>query len=136
MPLADPEQLRHPTQLNRSSSPGLEYPQRPDRSSATKSGHLICCGPSGLPIVDTRVSLKLRFAIWKPEAEMRAGTGAKGMAKVEEVVTVALTDEQRSSIEKATGVSLREISVLKYSGEGARELNSALLQAFSVVACW
>jgi hypothetical protein len=67
---------------------------------------------------------------------MRAGTGAKGMAKVEEVVTVALTDEQRSSIEKATGVSLREISVLKYSGEGARELNSALLQAFSVVACW
>jgi hypothetical protein len=65
---------------------------------------------------------------------MRAGTGGK--ANAEEIMTVALTDEQRSAIEKATGVSLREISVLKYSGQRARELSPALLNAVSVVCCW
>jgi hypothetical protein len=55
---------------------------------------------------------------------------------VQEVATIALTDEQRSLIEKATGVSLRELSVLKHSGLGARELDPALLRTPIVVACW
>lgn len=60
----------------------------------------------------------------------------KEAADVKEVTTIKLTAEQRASIEKASGVSLKEISVLKHSGDAVRQLNASLLQAVSVVACW
>jgi hypothetical protein len=55
---------------------------------------------------------------------------------VTEVATVALTEEQKALIAKATGVSVNELSVLKVTGAGARQLNPALLEGLAVVACW
>jgi hypothetical protein len=55
---------------------------------------------------------------------------------VKEVATINLTDEQRSLIERATGVALREISVLEHTGTSARELSALLLKGSSVVLCW
>lgn len=55
---------------------------------------------------------------------------------IKEVATINLTDEQRAMIEDATGVKVRELSVLKHTGLGARALNPALLTGSSVVACW
>jgi hypothetical protein len=55
---------------------------------------------------------------------------------VKEVATIALTDEQRDMIEKATGVKLQELSVLRHTGSGARALNPVLIAGSSVVACW
>jgi hypothetical protein len=55
---------------------------------------------------------------------------------IKEVATIALTDEQRDMIEKATGVKLHELSVLKLTGAGARALNPVLVAGTSVVACW
>ena len=62
--------------------------------------------------------------------------GSKVTDGVREMATIKLTPEQRSSIEKASGVSLSEISVLKHSGDAVRQLNPSLLHAVSVVACW
>lgn len=53
-----------------------------------------------------------------------------------ELATIALTAEQKSHIAKATGVSISELSVLKVTGAGARQLNPALLSGHAVVACW
>jgi hypothetical protein len=55
---------------------------------------------------------------------------------INEVVTIGLTPEQRASIQEATGVAVKEISVLDYTGEGARELAPGLLSGISVVMCW
>jgi hypothetical protein len=55
---------------------------------------------------------------------------------VKEVASIKLTDEQRSLIERATGVALKEISVLEHSGQSARELNSAFVKATSIAMCW
>jgi hypothetical protein len=60
----------------------------------------------------------------------------KQSEQVKEVTTINLTDEQRSVIERATGVALREISVLEHTGISARELNPGLLKAVSMVLCW
>jgi hypothetical protein len=61
-------------------------------------------------------------------------TGKADDAK--EVATIKLTDEQRTAIERATGVSVKEISVLEHAGETARRLSPGLLKASSVVMCW
>ena len=53
-----------------------------------------------------------------------------------ELATVALTAEQKAHITKVTGVAVHELSVLKVSGGGARQLNPALLQGHALVACW
>ena len=55
---------------------------------------------------------------------------------VKTVATIKLTDEQRALIERATGVALKEISVLEHTGGSARELNKILVKASSVVLCW
>jgi len=55
---------------------------------------------------------------------------------IAEISTVSLTDEQKAHISKATGVAVHELSVLKISGGGARQLNPALLQGHALVACW
>jgi hypothetical protein len=56
--------------------------------------------------------------------------------EVHEIATVTLTQEQRAQIEKATGVKLNELSVLKVAGLAARQFNPSLLQGVAVVACW
>jgi len=66
---------------------------------------------------------------------MDLGAG-KVREDVKEVATIKLTDEQRSLIERATGVALKEISVLEHTGQSARELNSALVKAASIAMCW
>jgi len=57
-------------------------------------------------------------------------------AGVKTVATVKLTEEQRAQIERATGVPLKEITVLEHVGESARQLNSLLVKGNSVVLCW
>jgi len=57
-------------------------------------------------------------------------------SEVEELATIPLTAEQKAEIAKLTGVSINELSVLKVSGLGARQLNPSLLQGHTVVACW
>lgn len=49
---------------------------------------------------------------------------------------IKLTDEQRSLLERATGVSLKEITVLEHTGDSARQLNTVLVRGASVVLCW
>jgi len=56
--------------------------------------------------------------------------------KVKTVATVKLTEEQRVAIERATGVALKEITVLEHTGESARLLNNLLVKGNSVVLCW
>ncbi len=56
--------------------------------------------------------------------------------QVKELVTIKLTDEQRSLIERATGVVVKEISVLEHAGASARALAPGLLKASSLVMCW
>ena len=55
---------------------------------------------------------------------------------IKEVISVKLTDEQRAAIQRATGVSFKEISVIEHAGESARQLAPGLLKASSVVMCW
>lgn len=56
--------------------------------------------------------------------------------EVKEVATIKLTDEQREIIERATGVALKEITVLEHEGGSARTLSPWLLKGSSVVMCW
>ena len=56
--------------------------------------------------------------------------------RVKNVATVKLTEEQRAAIEKATGVALKEITILEHTGDSARQLNNTLLRGSSVVLCW
>jgi hypothetical protein len=65
------------------------------------------------------------------EAPRRCAYGAW-----QEVKTIPLTSEQKAEIEQSTGVSLNELTVLKLSGSGARELSPALVQGHAVVCCW
>jgi len=62
-------------------------------------------------------------------------TDSKG-GDAKEVASIKLTDEQRLTIERATGVSVTELTVFEHSGESARKLNPAALKASSVVMCW
>jgi hypothetical protein len=52
------------------------------------------------------------------------------------VAKIALTDEQRQQIQKATGVDLRTIEVLELTGEASRVLAPQLLKGTVVVCCW
>jgi len=56
--------------------------------------------------------------------------------RVKTVATIKLTEEQRNVIERATGVALKEITVLEHTGESARQLNNLLVKGNSVVLCW
>ena len=56
--------------------------------------------------------------------------------RVKNVATIKLTEEQRTLIERATGVALKEITVLEHTGENARQLNNLLVKGNSVVLCW
>lgn len=53
-----------------------------------------------------------------------------------QIANVKLTDEQRALIERATGVSLKEITVIEQTGDAARALNPSLLKASAVVMGW
>lgn len=56
--------------------------------------------------------------------------------EAKELATIALTDEQRSEIERVTGVAPKEMSVLEHTGSSAREFDCSLLKAQEVVLCW
>jgi hypothetical protein len=72
------------------------------------------------------------------EDEMSTGSGGKRIPG-EEVTNVVLTDEQRSLIEKATGVTLAECSLLKLSTKSTHEVKAAFLSggsSYAFVCCW
>jgi hypothetical protein len=62
------------------------------------------------------------------------------------VTTIKLTDDQRAAIEQATGVSLKELSLIEQSGAAARAVNMSrhlghvdllqCLKSVTVVMCW
>ena len=61
---------------------------------------------------------------------------AKSSKKAKQIANIKLTEEQRGVIEQATGVAVKELSIIEFTGENARELNATLLKASSVVMCW
>jgi len=65
---------------------------------------------------------------------MTTSSSTGGDAK--EVATIKLTDEQRSAIERATGVKVNEITVLEHAGESARRLSPGVLKASSLIMRW
>jgi hypothetical protein len=65
---------------------------------------------------------------------MNAAASKGGDAK--ELANIKLTDEQRSAIERTTGVKVSELTVLEFAGESARRLTPGVLKASSVVMCW
>jgi hypothetical protein len=67
---------------------------------------------------------------------MATSTKTTSKQNVKNVATIKLTDEQRTLLERATGVTLKEITVLEHTGESARQLNTLLVRGSAVVLCW
>jgi len=51
-------------------------------------------------------------------------------------VAIALTDDQKKQILAATGIALKELTVVNLEGEKARALSANVVKAVTVVCCW
>jgi hypothetical protein len=57
-------------------------------------------------------------------------------AKKKSPPSIPLTDEQKKMILEATGVSVKELSIITLESEEARKINTDMLRVVRMVPCW